>query len=168
MKQVLFFAFAAIFMASCDDAAPTGGSTTSSVTTDSNGTVTKTTTTVYKPSEGDVMMKDGKTMKWENGKWVATTGNTTLSNGIVISNDGIVMQDTKTVHMNEGETVTATGNFFDRAGTVIDNAWDETKRGVGKAAYATKEALENTGKIIKKGAQKVGNKTDSVVKDIKN
>lgn len=132
-----------------------------------NTTQTGTTTTVYSPAEGDVIMKDGTTMKYTNGIWVANTGSITMKNGMVITKEGVVTQDSKTVYLREGDAVNKTGNFFDRTGVAIDNAWDATKRGANQAAEATKNALEDAEKAIGKGARKIGDKTDSMVKDIR-
>ena len=168
MKKIILMASAACFLVSCDS--PKDANTTNAITTDSNGVITQTTTTtrIYAPTDGDVMMKDGKTMVWKDGAWIATTGNTTMTNGMVISSDGMVRQNTRSIKLLEGEAVTKTGYFFDRAGAAIDNAWDATKRGVNKAADATGDALQDAGRAIGKGARKIGDKTDSIVKDIKN
>ena len=159
MKKFFGILMIAGILSACETT-PKTESTTQSGTT--------TTTTVYTPGDGDIIMRDGKTFKWSNGAWVANEGNTTMSNGMVITSDGVVTHETKTVTLQEGETVSReTGRFFDKAGNAVDDAWDATKRGVSKAAGATKDALKDAGNAISRGAKKVGNKTDSIVKDIK-
>ena len=158
MKKIFFMLATAGFLASCNT--PNAEKTI-------NTTQTGTTTTVYSPAEGDVIMKEGTTMTYTNGVWVANTGSTTMKNGMVITKEGVVTQDSKTVYLREGDAVNKTGNFFDRTGVAIDNAWDATKRGANQAAEATKNALEDAGKAIGKGARKIGDKTDSMVKDIR-
>ena len=166
MKRVFIVAISASFLASCTDSGNkttvTTGSSDTAVVIDNNAPVASATT-VYTPADGDVIMKDGKTMIWKNGVWVATTGNTTMSNGMVITSQGKVTHENHTITLNEGEAVNRTGNFFDRTGAAIDNAWDATKKGVSKAADATGNALKDAGHAIGTGAKKVGNKVADAV-----
>lgn len=152
MKRVFILALTAGFLASCTDSGDkTTVSTTSSdtaVVIDNDAAPMATTTTTYTPGDGDVIMRDGKTMYWKDGAWVATTGNTTMSNGMIITREGKVTQENRTITLNDGEAVNRTGNFFDRTGNAIDNAWDATKRGVSKAADATGDALKKAGNKV--------------------
>ncbi len=153
MKRVFILALTAGFLASCTDSGDkttvtTGSSDTAVVIDNDSAATSTTTTTTYTPGDGDVTMRDGKTMVWKDGAWVATTGNTTMSNGMIISREGKVTHESRTITLNEGEAVNRTGNFFDRTGNAIDNAWDATKRGVNKAADATGDALKKAGNKI--------------------
>lgn len=121
------------------------------------------TADVYVPVDGDVMMKDGKVMIWRNNTWVTPEGDVTLTDGTIISKDGVVKRDGQTATLGEGETVNKDGNFFDKAGKGISKGWDATKKGVSKAGEATGKAVKEAGKAIGKGAKKVGEKTKELV-----
>lgn len=193
MKKTLGIVFGVALLAACNSSE----NQSAEATTDSSGSavITVDTNMVAPPvtvqyTEGDVMLKEGKTYVYTNGNWVVAEKEIKLDNGIVIAPNGEVKsKDGKVVVLEEGEYVNKSGNFFDRTGNAVENAWDKTKEGVSKGAAATKDAAQKaaeatkegvekgveatkdaahkTGEAIKKGAQKVGDKTKEIVEDIK-
>ncbi|WP_300601193.1 DUF6799 domain-containing protein [Niabella sp.] len=193
MKKTLGIVLGVALLAACNSSENQSAENTAD--SSGNAVVTVDTNTVAPPvtvhyTEGDVMLKEGKTYVYTNGNWVVTEKEVKLDNGIVIAPNGEVKnKDGKVVVLQEGEYVNKSGGFFDRAGNAVENAWDNTKEGVAKGAEATKDAAQKaaeatkegvqkgveatkdaahkTGEALKKGAQKVGDKTKEVVEDIK-
>ena len=112
-------------------------------------TETTTSTDTYTSSEGDVSYRNGKLMVWRNNDWVESDSDVTLDNGVIIYRNGEVKRDNTTIKMEDGEVVTRTGRFFDRTGAAIENAWDDTKRGVSKAGKAVGDAVSDAAKDVK-------------------
>lgn len=174
MKKFFVLAAMAAGFASCGENASTteaegATKTETEVTTPDPGTgnVTTEVTTTYKAADGDVMLKEGKLLVNKNGEWVVAEKNITLEDGTVVTIKGDATKDGKTVSIKEGEAVNKTGKFFDRTGAAISNAWDATKEGVKDAGAAIKEGAKDTKEAVEKGAKKVGDKTNEVIKDIK-
>jgi hypothetical protein len=110
-------------------------------------------TTVYTPAEGDVAYRNGKLMVWKNNNYVEADDDVTLEGGVIVKKNGEVTKKDKTVKLEEGQSVSKTGKFFNKAGEGIDDAWQATKKGVGKAADAVKKAGKKVGEEVKEAVQ---------------
>lgn len=159
MKRIIVIALAATTLAACGDQKNTETTTVSTdtmstmVDTSTNAISDNTTVTnAYVPAEGDVAYRDGKVMVYRNNTYVEADRDVTLDDGIVVRRNGEVTRNGVVVKMEDGETVSKTGRFFNRAGEVIEDGWDATKRGVSKAA-----------KAVGKGAKKVGEEVKDAV-----
>lgn len=154
MKQIIALAFAGLLLAACNDTATKTETVETSDTVAPVTTTTTTTTSNYTASEGDISRRNGKVMVMHNGEWVEADAEVKLDNGVVIYRDGRVVNADKEMELQEGEIISKTGAFFDRTGNAIENAWDDTRRGVKKA-----------GKAVGDAARKLGDKVEDAVND---
>lgn len=161
MKQMIALLFTAISFTACNNADKTETTTSTNADTMELTPPTTTTTTTnvisdtvtntraYVPAEGDVVYRNGKVMVWRNNDYVESKEDITLNDGVIIRKNGEVKKDDKMMKLEEGESVTTTGKFFNKAGEGIEDAWDATKKGVGKAASAIKKAGNKVGEEVK-------------------
>ncbi|HEV7332661.1 MAG TPA: DUF6799 domain-containing protein [Flavisolibacter sp.] len=138
MKKLLTIALAAFSLVACENANNTASTEDTTTTT----TTTTSENAAYAPAEGDVTRRDGKVMVMRNGEWVEADRDVEMDNGVVVYKDGRVVRDGNEVELEDGEVVNKTGEFFDRTGRAIENAWDDAKQGVKKAAKEVDEAVD--------------------------
>jgi hypothetical protein len=151
MKKIFAIGLLALSFAACGDADNDDRIESNEMNPDTVATTT-TTTTSYSPVDGDVIYRDEKVFVMRNGAWVEADEDVKLDNGVVVHKDGHVIKDDREIELNDGEMVNKSGDFFDRTGVAIENAWDDTKRGVKKA-----------GKAVGNAAEKLGDKTKDAV-----
>lgn len=150
MKRIIAMAVIAASFAACDtkksdETTVTNVDTTATVMADES-----TVRTTYMPAEGDVTYRNGKVMVYRTNDWVLADKDVSLEDGIVVYRNGDVKREDKVVRLEEGETVSKTGKFFNKVGEGIEDGWDATKKGVGKAADAVKKAGQKVGEAAKK------------------
>jgi len=149
MNKIFLAAGMAFTFIACNNSTDSTTSTNADTSTNAAAAATP-----YTPAEGDVSYKSGKVHVWRNNDWVETDRDVTLDNGVVVRTNGHVEKDGNTVVLEDGEVVNKSGKFFDKAGNVIEDAWQGAKKGVKKA-----------GEGIEKGAKKVGEEVKDVFKD---
>ncbi|MGZ5246288.1 MAG: DUF6799 domain-containing protein [Flavitalea sp.] len=145
MKKILAMALVAFSFVACNDADDDNDSIDS---VDTTVTATPPPTTSYTPVDGDVTYTEKKVMVMRNGAWVEAEKEVELDNDVIVYRDGRVKKADREIVLEDGEIVSRTGNFFDRTGNAIENAWDDTKRGVKKAGKAVGDAAEKVGDKI--------------------
>lgn len=106
---------------------------------------------------GDLMLKDGKMVVYDNGNWVRAS-QVKLDNGVIVLENGKVQKDKSEYNLQEGEVVKKSGNILDKTGHSIDKAWDKTKDAANKAGADVKDAAKKVGGDIKEGVNKVKQK----------
>ncbi len=115
---------------------------------------------------GDLMLKDGKMVVYDNGNWVRAN-QVKLDNGVLVMVNGRVTKDKNEYNLKEGEIVKKSGNVLDRTGHSMDNAWDKTKDAANKAGTEVKDAANKAGSEVKDAANKVGSEIKKGVDKVK-
>jgi hypothetical protein len=149
MKNFFVWALAATSLVACGDQKTTE---TITINTDTSMMVTpgtSTTTTIYTPSEGDVIYRDGKVMVWRNNDYVLADNDVNLDDNVVVKRNGEVTRNGVVIKLEDGQAVSKTGRFFNKAGEAIEDAWDATKKGVNKAAEAVGKGAKKVGEEVK-------------------
>ena len=151
MKTIIVLAVTALSIAACNNKknAETTTSTGDTLVTTKEMSGDYSRDNAYIPAEGDVIYRNGKVLVWRNGNYVETDKDVELENGIIVQKNGEVIKADKKVKLEEGESVNKSGNFFDKAGNVIEDAWEGTKKGVKKAADAVEKAGKKAGEEVK-------------------